>query len=315
MTLEELYEEARRDLLKVLADPLAADNEQDRQKKVAVSYELSYRHLSEPAQRLFQRLAFLPGGVWCGELAEQHLPWTALLGEQWRELLEKELDFFALVHYEPEADGVGTFAMLPPMREFARSKYQQRPDAEWEQRWLDFWRARLSLWDNLLSGKVPDDATIPDHLRGEAGRTMQAVGKSLYEHTYANWRAVFDYCEQQRPNLVREVLLNTANYTTISGNLLLGRELAERAVRCLRQHGGEADLAACLVTLAYRLDAWRAPGRAGRYEEALGIPAPAARRPRRLLSRTWPDPQQPRQRARRPRQEHPAAREAYEEAH
>lgn len=70
LTLGKLRDEARTDLLHVLADPLSSDDEDDRLKKVAVSYELSYRHLSAAGRRLFERLSRLPGGIWCGALAE-----------------------------------------------------------------------------------------------------------------------------------------------------------------------------------------------------------------------------------------------------
>ncbi len=63
LTLANLCDEARTDLLGVLRDPLADDTDQDRLKKVAVSYELSYRHLSDAAKRLFARLSCLPGGI------------------------------------------------------------------------------------------------------------------------------------------------------------------------------------------------------------------------------------------------------------
>lgn len=76
MTLSRLRDEARADLLRVLADPLAADDEEDRMKKAEVSYSLSYRHLSEPAKRFFERLSRFPGGVWCGEPGRPCCPGT-----------------------------------------------------------------------------------------------------------------------------------------------------------------------------------------------------------------------------------------------
>lgn len=102
MTISRLREEAQTDLLKVLADPLAADGEQDRMKKAEISYGLSYRHLSEPAKRLFERLSRFPDGVWCGEpapLLPWDTSWDTLLGDGWRELIEKELDYYALLRW------------------------------------------------------------------------------------------------------------------------------------------------------------------------------------------------------------------------
>src|SRR5439155_325681 len=102
LTLAQLRDEARDDLLKVLHDPLAADGHTDRLKKQAMSFELSYRHLSDAGKQLFQRLSRLPGGVYVGELADSLLGWHKLLGDDWRRLMEKELDYYALVHFEPD---------------------------------------------------------------------------------------------------------------------------------------------------------------------------------------------------------------------
>jgi hypothetical protein len=160
VTLAKLRDEAQANLPKVLSDPLAADSDADRLKKIESSYELSYRHLSDPAKHLFQCLAFLPGGVWCGTIPEHFLNWSELLGDNWRNLLESELKYFALMDFVPENDGHGTFRMSSPMLGFARKKYGQHPDPTWEQRWIEFWCQHLASWDTALSGKVPED-TVP----------------------------------------------------------------------------------------------------------------------------------------------------------
>jgi hypothetical protein len=162
VTLANLRDEAQKDLLKVLSDPLAADSDADRLKKVENSYELSYRHLSNPAKHLFQHLAFLLGGVWCGTFPDHFLNWSELLGDHWRDLLESELKYFALMDFVSNSDSHGTFRMSPPMLGFARKKYNQHPDPGWEQRWIEFWHEHLASWDTALSGKVPEDTVDGD---------------------------------------------------------------------------------------------------------------------------------------------------------
>ena len=68
LTLAALRDEAHDDLLAVLKDPLANDSEEDRLQKIAISYELSYRHLSPEGKCLFARLSRLPSGIWCSAL-------------------------------------------------------------------------------------------------------------------------------------------------------------------------------------------------------------------------------------------------------
>src|SRR5207249_108679 len=141
---EVLRDEARDNLLDVLIDPIAADSEPDRQKKVERSYELSYRHLSVNAKRLFARLSRLPAGVWQGRSLRPFLRWEELLGHDWQSTMERELNYFALVHFEPERNDEGSFEMLAPMRAFAAKKHREQDDREWEKQWTEFWRSRVS---------------------------------------------------------------------------------------------------------------------------------------------------------------------------
>jgi len=120
LTLAALRDEAHANLLAVLRDPLANDTDQDRLKKVEVSYELSYRHLSDEGKCLFAQLSRLPGGIWCGALPERFLNWQELFGEHWRTIVQNELEYFALMHYDADGD-TGTFTMLPPMLDIKKS--------------------------------------------------------------------------------------------------------------------------------------------------------------------------------------------------
>ncbi|MSS72637.1 MAG: tetratricopeptide repeat protein [Candidatus Latescibacteria bacterium] len=251
MTLEKLRDEAHEDLLKVLTHPFAQDDEKDRLKKVEVSYELSYRHLSDHGKRLFEKLSRLPGGVWCGKFAEHSLDWHNLLGEGWRETLEKELDYFALVHYEPDGPGgeTGVFEMLRPMLEFAWKKYEAAKHGEWEKTWIEFWRQRVGAWDEWISGRLPDEADVPEDQRGAAGARQQQLATALFARTKANWLAVFEHAAKTDGPLTRWFLLELVTFCELSGQRILLRTLAQQAVTVLHASGPEENLASCLVTL------------------------------------------------------------------
>ena len=251
MTLDKLRDEARDDLMKVLADPLAAEDEDDRLKKVELSYELSYRHLSKDGQRLFEQLARLPGGVWCGELAEQFLQWHELLGEDWRETMERELNYFALVHFEPEKanGGTGTFEMLAPMREFALKKYQAADQTQWEAKWIEFWRQRVREWNQLISGRLPEQIELPEDERRTMGESQRRIAKTLFEHTQPNWLALMEYALQRDGSLAHWLLLEIVSFCQLTGQNVLLKALSEAAVNTLRTSDQEEELAPCLGTL------------------------------------------------------------------
>jgi tetratricopeptide (TPR) repeat protein len=274
MTLAALRDEAHADLLAVLQEPLVNDSDQDRLKKVQVSYELSYRHLSEEGKRLFARLCRLPGGIWCGDLPEHWLDWHALLGDNWRTVLEKELDYFALVHYEPsgESDDTGAFAMLPPMLEFARQKYASGDQHDWESTWIDFWQQHIGAWNQLLSGRLPDNVDIPEDQRSAMGAARRQLATVLFEHTQQNWLAVFEYLVHTDGSAAKSLLLGLVSFCQLTGQLVLLRHLSQQAVEFLRTCNAEEDLAACLGTLGNRhraLGDWEAVRDA--YTEALAI--------------------------------------------
>ncbi len=275
MTLERLCKEARADLLKMLVDPLAADDERNRLKKVEASYELSYRHLSEAGRQLFERLSHLPGGIWCGQFPEYHLNWRELLGENWRAVLEKELDYYALVHYEPldSAEGEGCFVMLPSMLEFARDKYRAAGGQDWEAGWIDFWRQRLGTWNEWIKGRVAEEMEATVESRGQLGMLMQQTAKRLFQQTQANWLAVFDALAavQECPTL-RWLLLTVVRFMRLSGQRVLEWELAGRAVAVMRNAGADEDLAPCLGTLGNVLhDLGEHPQARQAFAEALAI--------------------------------------------
>ena len=272
MTLGRLRAEGRADLLGVLADPLAADDEQDRMKKAEVSYSLSYRHLSEPAKRLFERLSRFPGGVWCGEPANL-LPWDTLLGEGWRGLIERELDYYALLRWEPDAgDGAtGRYVMLPSLFEFARRKYHRADHAGWEPGWMKGWLETVQTWKGLLSGRVYEDVHGTTESRPDLGRWARQVAARLFEVTQANWLEAFEHaCDSSAETCPWLLAMN--DFFMLSGQVILCRGLAERAVLVQRASHVDEDLAPSLTALGNALRALgeREPARKA-YEEALGL--------------------------------------------
>ena len=254
MTLGRLRDEARANLLKVLADPLAADGEQDRMEKAEVSYGLSYRHLSEPAKRLFERLSRFPDGVWCGEPTPWDAPWDALLGQGWRELIEKELDHYALLHWEPDpGDGTsGRYVMLPSLLEFARRQYRDADHAEWEPGWMRGWLKTVQTWNVLLSGRAPGDLSGTSEERAAFGRRARELAARLFKATQANWLAAFDHaCEHSSAET--GPWLAMTGFLRLSRQATLRRGLAEQAVLVQRARCVEEDLAPCLGTLGSAL--------------------------------------------------------------
>lgn len=248
LSLERLCAEAHENLLGKLVDPYAAGDEEDRRYKVERSYELSYRHLSDAGQLLFARLARFPSGIWCGDFPEQAIGWHEVLGEDWKVLMERDLDFFALVHFEDDRVGTGFYRMLPSMLELARKKLSERRDAGWCDVWITFWRVRLKAWNKLLEGKVSNDLTglANAPMVGEVGRQAAIA---LFSGTQVSWLELFDFVRRHKPYAIKSVVLNVVPFTQWVGQRISGLELAQMAVIALRALDSEAALAACLGTL------------------------------------------------------------------
>ena len=271
LTLATLRDEAHADLLAVLRDPLANDTDQDRLKKVEVSYALSYRHLSDEGKRLFAQLSRFPGGIWCGESPERFLNWQELFGEHWRTIVQNELDYFALLHYDADGD-TGTFTMLPPMLEFARKKYAESDQRDWETTWITFWRTQIGNWDQALSGRLPDDIEVPEEQRGLLGTVMQQSAKALFTYTQANWRVVFEHLVPTDGVAAASFLLNLVSFCQLTGQLVLLKNLAHQVVDSLRISKAEEALASCLGTLGNALrDLGERDAARSAYTEALAI--------------------------------------------
>ena len=273
MDLTKLRDEAHANLLDALKDPYAADDDDDRQLKVRRTFELSYRHLSEPARKLFARLSRLPAGICCGEMPEGIIQWAKLLGDDWKQVIEKELDYFSLGHFEDGPEGTSFFRMLPAMVELSAEKFEVLKDDEWIRHWAQFWQQRLREWNQLISGKVPEDlGELDAERRAAAGSRMQGLAASLFAGTKGNWRALFEFARENDPRLCTSLLLDVVPFLRLTGQRLLARELATQAVTALRAGGMEELLASALRTLG---DAQSALGKqeAARaaYEEALKI--------------------------------------------
>ena len=251
MTLTALRDEARADLMKVLKDPSAPADEQDRLRQVQVSYELSYRHLSDQGKQLFQRLSRLPGGVWCGQGADELLPWEQLLEDDWRETMDRELVYFALLHFEPDDPGgnLGAYQALRPMQEFARTKYDAASNPVWERQWVGFWRERLQVWNQMVSGRIPDGAAATDDQRAAYSAGTQNWAESLLRRTQPNWLAFFEYAAATEAALATRLLPELVPFLQLSGQHALRWWLTEAAVRANRKGGTDDDLASCLNML------------------------------------------------------------------
>jgi tetratricopeptide (TPR) repeat protein len=274
LSFEKLLSEAKSDLMDVLTDPYSSDEDKNRLRKVRNSYELSYKNLSGEGKRLFERMSFFPGGVFTGGPVDLWIKWDELLGENWREIMERELDYFGLVHYEPDGHhgNLGSFIMLNPMLEFAKSKYSQERNETWEKDWTKFWQERIELWDAILSGKLPSDLPGDFDQKKEMAVFLRQIAKLIFAKTQLNWLKNFDHCLNLKSNLTKDLLLHTVDFCSLSGQLTLLRTLSEKTVQLFRDTADEANLAPCLGTLGNVLgDLGDLDEAHTSYEEALNL--------------------------------------------
>ena len=277
MDLAKLAEEARENLLDKLIDPLATGDEDARRLKVERSFELSYRHLSEEAKRLFGLLRHFPGGVWFGDPIEKLMRWEKVLGEGWKATFEKELDYYALAHVEGDTSGLGAgfYRMLPAMVELSRGKTQGEDSGEaWTKEWTDFWKERLSGWNQLVSGKVPEEQSegLDEEARAAVGSQFQSLGSRLLAGTQGNWLEVFEFARKNDPELCKGILLRVIPFTQLTGQRVLRSVLAGGAVSAAREAGDDELLAPCLVALGtVQSDLGQREAARASFEEALGI--------------------------------------------
>jgi hypothetical protein len=165
-------------------------------------------------------------------------------------LLENELDCFALIHYD-ENDQTGTFNLLSPMLEFARTKYSDSEQHEWEVLWLNFWRQCVSVWNHLLSARLPDTMDIPEDQRGAFGTYTQQVATELFASTQPNWLAAFEFLVQTDSVSAISLLLDVTSFCRLTGQRTLLKNLCQQPLGALRDTNAEEALASCLVTLVH----------------------------------------------------------------
>jgi len=235
MTFEKLYTKTKYDLLSALRDPSCGDEGSDRHARVEVSYSLSYDHLSPEAKQLFARLSMLPGGILVGHRLESLLDWASLLGENWRSLLERELEYYALVHFEPDSatEGFGVFRMLPPMREYAAHKFQEQGDDQWLGLWRSFWRDRIDCWTEVLDGKA--NFSCESETREEHCSTNEPTKliEEIFGRTKANWLEAFHRILQEDAPHASHCLQRLEPLCQITGDYARLRELAQNVVNKL----------------------------------------------------------------------------------
>jgi len=248
MTLAKLRGEAHENLLDVLTDPYAADDEEDRQLKVERSYELSYRHLSEAGQELFARMSMLPGGVWLGAKPEFFLKWVDLLGKDWKSTLEKELAYFALVHFEADPSGLGdgVYRMLPAMVEFSRQKIKKLNNSALTSKCVDFWAVRLYIWSEMLSGRAPSSTPAFDAYRElRDSRQFQNYGTRLFTYSQANWLHCFDLARARHSESIVIMLATAARFLEFNGQANLYFQLATKVAEKTRRTNDLTIRASC----------------------------------------------------------------------
>ena len=142
-TLDALLNEAEDDLMGVMNDPKLRSLP-PRLKSLAASIDLSYRHISEPARKLFARMSFFPGGL------SRELDLFELLGDGWENAAEN-LTSYALARYDREAD---RYTMLNSVREYAERKLDETEGDEFRRQAAEYW-VEFARWHDLMINVQP----------------------------------------------------------------------------------------------------------------------------------------------------------------
>jgi len=110
----------------------------------AESIDLSYKHLSEPAQKLFARMSFFPGGL------SEGIDLFELLGDGWKDTAE-ELTNYKLAKYDNPTE---RYTMLDPVRQHAEEKLNKAEGDKFRRRATEFW-ADFARWNDLMIDVQP----------------------------------------------------------------------------------------------------------------------------------------------------------------
>ncbi len=123
------------------------------------SLDLLFNGLSEPAQQLFARMSFFPGGLFRGfnDLWE-------LLGDSWEDTAE-EITNHRLAKYDKSTD---RYTMAEPVTDYAREKLDVGEIDDFRRRATEFWAEFVQWYDLMLDVQLAakkeeaETLTLPD---------------------------------------------------------------------------------------------------------------------------------------------------------
>jgi len=147
--LEELLEIASEELMRVVKSP-ELKHVTEKSRSLRASLDLSYSHLSEPAQQVFARMSFFPGG-----LSREYDDLWELLGDEWIDAAE-EMVRYSLVRYDRLAE---RYTMLRLVMDYAREKLDKSEGDSFRHKVAEFW-AEFARWHDLMMDVGPEQESV-----------------------------------------------------------------------------------------------------------------------------------------------------------
>ncbi|MFC1718010.1 tetratricopeptide repeat protein [Candidatus Poribacteria bacterium] len=122
----------------------------------AASLDSLYDSLPEPAQELFARMSFFPGGLFRGfnDLWE-------LLGDSWEDIAE-EIVHSKLATYDESTD---RYSMTEPVIEYARGKLDESESDDFRRRATEFWAEFVQWYDLMLDVQLAEQEEETEALK------------------------------------------------------------------------------------------------------------------------------------------------------
>ena len=256
---ETLLKKAADDLVKTMEDP-SLKHLPERLRSLRASLDLSYNRLSEPAQEVFARMSFFPGGLFRG----MEDMWE-LLGDNWAEAAE-ELARYALARYDRPAD---RYTMLLPVMEYAREKLDAGEGDDFRRKAAEYW-SEFAWWHGMIMDvrpaveeqvaqrlSLPDDPEVRRMVRSQSFATLTAEEDNVVHAAVWSLRAGDEVGLGMVDALIDYLDLSTGWYT---------QDRLYRLALPLRRQLAESD------PQEYMPDVARTLGNMGKLQQEMGHP-------------------------------------------
>ncbi len=143
----------------------------------ATSLDPLYDSLPDPAQELFARMSFFPGGLFRGfnDLWE-------LLGDSWEDVAE-EIVHSKLAKYDESTD---RYSMTEPVTEYARGKLDGSESDDFRRRATEFWAEFVQWYDLMLDVQLAEQEEETEALKlPDDPAERQGALESLRSNSFA----------------------------------------------------------------------------------------------------------------------------------